>query len=64
MSPKRPFNITLEPEMIEALRAYESRTGVRPAELIRRAIAAELERQGVKLAGPKVGSARRPRRLR
>jgi hypothetical protein len=38
MSPKRPFNVMLEPEQIEALRAIELATGAKPSEQIRRAI--------------------------
>jgi hypothetical protein len=38
MSPKRPFNIMLEPEQIEALREIETATGATPSEQIRRAV--------------------------
>jgi hypothetical protein len=45
MSPKRPFNIMLEPKQIEALRAIERATGAKPSEQIRRAITRWIEEQ-------------------
>jgi hypothetical protein len=41
---KKPFNITLEPEQIEALRLMEKMTGIMPSEQIRRAITEWLQR--------------------
>lgn len=38
MSPKRPFNIMLEPAQIDALREIEQATGAKPSEQIRRAV--------------------------
>jgi hypothetical protein len=45
MTRKRPFNVTLEPEMIADLRAIEKASGVKPAEFIRRAVARALKSQ-------------------
>jgi hypothetical protein len=47
MSPKRPFNLMLEPKQIEALREIERRTGAPASEQIRRAIDAYLQTQSV-----------------
>ncbi len=47
MSPKRPFNLMLEPKQIQALREIERRTGAPPSEQIRRAIDTYLQTQSV-----------------
>ena len=47
MSPKRPFNIMLEPRQIDALRKLEEATGAKPSEQIRRAIDAWIKDRGV-----------------
>jgi Ribbon-helix-helix domain len=58
---KRPFNITLEQDMIDALRQVERETGVRPAEFIRRAVTAALEQrsEGVRKTERKRASTRK-----
>ncbi|MGH9162198.1 MAG: ribbon-helix-helix domain-containing protein [Vicinamibacteraceae bacterium] len=47
MSPKRRFNMMLEPKQIEILREIERRTGATVSEQVRRAIDAYLRTQNV-----------------
>jgi hypothetical protein len=58
MSPKRRFQMFLEPAQVEGLRRVEARTGAAMAEQIRRAIDAWLEKEDQK-AAPRRGSTRR-----
>jgi hypothetical protein len=48
MSPKQRYNVFLEPEHLEGLRAIQEATGATPSEQIRRAIDRWIEENGPK----------------
>jgi hypothetical protein len=49
-SRKRPYNVKIDPELIEALRAIKTRDGISESEQIRRGIRLWLKAKGVRIA--------------
>ncbi|MCA1586241.1 MAG: hypothetical protein LC791_16200 [Acidobacteria bacterium] len=46
MSPKKPYTLKIDPELLEALRTIKTRDGISESEQIRRGIQLWLEQKG------------------
>ena len=51
MSPKKPYTLKIDPELLEALRAIKVRDGISESEQIRRGIVLWLDSKGGTKAG-------------
>lgn len=53
VSPKRPYNVKLDPELIDALRLIKEREGIAESEQIRRGIRLWLKQKKVTVQAPR-----------
>lgn len=56
---KRPYNVKIDPELLDALRAVKERDGISESEQIRRGIRLWLEQKGVMKTERKRAAARK-----
>lgn len=61
VSPKKPYNVKLDPELIDALRGIKAREGIAESEQIRRGIRLWLKKKGVTVKTPRPRASTRNR---